>query len=233
MTQMKREDDSRSKIEGSMRMMESAFHQDTLGALADASPTPTVERVDRVKNAVEAAFTGRGSAATGGGKLSRTETVTVRLDPKLRYLAELAARKQRRTLSSYIEWAVEKSLADVVLTTRYSGEELQNEDLETVADKADELWDVDPSERFARLAITHPSLLGHDEQVLWKQIEDSGVLAKGWIPPTKDGVHWTPGHPDWKWLKQVGFPRLRDHWRTLCDVAEGRLDRSAMPRFAE
>ena len=36
----------------------------------------------------------------GGGKLSRSETVTVRLDPKLRYLAELAARIHRRTLSS-------------------------------------------------------------------------------------------------------------------------------------
>jgi hypothetical protein len=38
------------------------------------------------------------SKRKGGGKLSRSETVTVRLDPKLRYLAELAALKQRRTL---------------------------------------------------------------------------------------------------------------------------------------
>jgi hypothetical protein len=44
----------------------------------------------------------------GGGKLSRSETVTVRLDPKLRYLAELAARLHRRTLSSYIEWAIKR-----------------------------------------------------------------------------------------------------------------------------
>ena len=41
----------------------------------------------------------------GGSKLNRTETVTIRLDPKLRYLTELAARKQRRTVSSFIEWA--------------------------------------------------------------------------------------------------------------------------------
>ena len=37
----------------------------------------------------------------GGGKLARSETVTVRLDPKLRYLAELAARIQRRSVSSF------------------------------------------------------------------------------------------------------------------------------------
>ncbi len=49
----------------------------------------------------------------GGGKLSRSEVVTVRLDPKLRFAADLAARKQRRTLSSFIEWAVEKTVQGV------------------------------------------------------------------------------------------------------------------------
>ena len=43
------------------------------------------------------------TAKGGGAKLSRSETVTVRLDPKLRYLAELGARSQRRTVSSFIE----------------------------------------------------------------------------------------------------------------------------------
>ena len=61
----------------------------------------------------------------GGGKLARSETVTVRLDPKLRYLAELAARKQRRTVSSFIEWAVEQSFSGVNLYqgTGYNGDE--------------------------------------------------------------------------------------------------------------
>lgn len=167
----------------------------------------------------------------GGGKLARSETVTVRLDPRLRYLAELAARKQRRTLSSYIEWAIEKSLADVVLSTRYSGESLEHEETTTLADQAGELWDVDPAERLARLAMIHESLLTHDEQVLWKQVKDSGLLAKGWIPTRTEGGAWTAGRPDWKWLKEVGFPLLRDHWENLCKVASGELDRSHLPRF--
>ena len=54
----------------------------------------------------------------GGGKLARSETVTVRLAPKLRYLAELAARKQRRTLSSFIEWAIEETLETESVLTR-------------------------------------------------------------------------------------------------------------------
>lgn len=47
----------------------------------------------------------------GGSKLSRSETVTVRLDPMTRYLAVLAGRNQRRTLSSYIEWAIQSAIA--------------------------------------------------------------------------------------------------------------------------
>jgi len=66
---------------------------------------------------MEKAAKGRGG---GGGKLNRSETVTIRLDPKLRYLTELAARQQRRTLSSFIEWAIDSALKDVVLREEYT-----------------------------------------------------------------------------------------------------------------
>ena len=109
----------------------------------------------------------------GGGKLTRTETVTVRLDPKLRYLAELAARKQRRTLSSYIEWAIEDSLKTVML---FQGNSYENDPPATVADEVSRLWDVDQSERFVRLAIAYPELMTHEEQEVWKLLQDSHIL---------------------------------------------------------
>lgn len=46
-------------------------------------------------------------------KLNRSETVTVRLDPRLNYLAELAGRAQRRTKSSFIEWAVQQAIKEM------------------------------------------------------------------------------------------------------------------------
>lgn len=55
------------------------------------------------------------SRKSRGAKPSRSETVTVRLKPKTKYLAELAARKQRRTLSSFIECAAADSLNRVFL----------------------------------------------------------------------------------------------------------------------
>ena len=97
---------------------------------------------------------------SGGAKLARTETVTVRLDEKLRYLAELAARKQRRTLSSFVEWAVQDSLERVTLQPATSSEAAK-----TVASEATCLWDVDEPARFVKLATAYPELLTYDEQL--------------------------------------------------------------------
>ena len=99
--------------------------------------------------------------AKGGGKLNRTHMVTIRLDPKLRYLTDLAARSQHRTTSGFIEWAINNSLRDVGI---YS--ESDNEP--SLADIGNYLWDVDESDRFLKLAIGFPALLTHDEQVMWK-----------------------------------------------------------------
>jgi hypothetical protein len=45
----------------------------------------------------------------GGGKLNRSEIVQARLDPKLHMAAEIMARSDRRTLSSFIEKLIEQS----------------------------------------------------------------------------------------------------------------------------
>jgi hypothetical protein len=102
---------------------------------------------------------------TGGGKLSRSEVVTVRLDQKLRYLADLAARKQRRTLSSFIEGAIERALAEVKLS-----------ETSTVEQAAGKLWDIDESDRFVKLAFFDENLLTYDEQVIWKLIQEWNSL---------------------------------------------------------
>lgn len=100
----------------------------------------------------------------GGGKLTRSETVTVRLDPRLRYLSELAARSQRRTLSSYIEWTLQQSLDDVV-PKNFSWEE----DI-TLAERAEYLWHVEPADRLVRLAFQHSHLLNFEEANQWHVI---------------------------------------------------------------
>jgi hypothetical protein len=161
---------------------------------------------------------GQNKRRGGGGKLARSETVTVRLDPKLRYLAELAARKQRRTLSSFIEWAIEESLKSIHF--QGTGDDFGP----SAASVAAELWDVDEPDRFAKLALNYPDMLTHEEQVLWKLVRENGYVWKG--------HHDNTGK--WKWRVEptsLIFERLREHWATFIAVAHGEADGSALPTW--
>jgi hypothetical protein len=153
-----------------------------------------------------------------GGKLSRSETVTVRLDPKLRYLADLAARKQRRTLSSFIEWAIEDTLNRVIIEHDGPGSQ-------SIADQAAQLWDVDEPDRFTRLALNHPDLLAHDEQVVWKLIRENGFLWRGRYI-----------NNEWTWQVHAGsliIERLRKYWDKFVGVAKGEQTNDALPNWAD
>jgi hypothetical protein len=131
------------------------------------------------------------AATSGGGKLSRSEVVTVRLDPKTRYLAELAARRQRRTLSSYIEWAVAESL-DMFVDWEPSriGDDGQLE--------AERFWDVDDCDRLVKLALYDKSLLNFREQVLWKRIQEQA--APGDIDLSERKAKWEKVRKIWAQL---------------------------------
>jgi hypothetical protein len=155
-----------------------------------------------------------------GGKLSRSETVTVRLDPKLRYLAELAALKHRRTLSSFIEWALEDTLSRVKLR---DGSGYNNDHGETVADEASTLWDVDDADRFAKLGLHYPDLLTHEEQKRGKLIRENSFIWRG--------RYDSRGEWEWKVAEdKLNFDRLREHWEDFCAVARGERDISVLPR---
>jgi len=148
----------------------------------------------------------------------RTVVVGVRLEPKLRYLAEIAARKHRRSLNSFIEWAIEDSLNRVYLyeSAGFNGQR-------TVADEAADLWDVDDPDRFAKLAVRYPDMLTHEEQVLWKLIRENGYLWRG-------KHHQVTG--EWTWKTEEDsliFERLRDTWSTFTAVAKGAADKEVLP----
>ena len=149
---------------------------------------------------------------------SKTKVVGVRLDPRLRYLTELGARKQRRSISSFIEWAIEESLGSVTL-------EEGSKESTTVADEASALWDVDDADRFAKLALRYPDLLTHEEQVLWKLVRENGYLWRG---RCESGI--------WKWLVKestLNFDRLRENWSIFNAVAKGVEDFSKLPTWPE
>jgi hypothetical protein len=134
----------------------------------------------------------------------QTAIVSVRLNPKLRYLTELAARKHRRSLSNFIEWAVAESLQDVDL----QGLPETAHDNGTLADRSNYLWDTHEADRFVKLACDYPDLLTHEEQILWQLIRASKFLWRKYegsdeITPL---TNYLP--PD----KYFIYERLREHW---------------------
>ncbi len=163
------------------------------------------------------------SPKSGGGKLSRSETVTVRLDPKLNYLCELGARAQRRTKSSFIEWAIANSLDDVDVPT-LTGWNTQTVNLAHVAER---LWQVDEADRVAALALSAPSLLNHEEQLIWRYVKENGFLWRGQYN-SKDG-RWT-----WDISEtDLIIDRLRKHWDAFRSVALEGESEDILPKWQE
>lgn len=162
-------------------------------------------------------------ARSEGG--TKSAIVTVRLDPKLKYLAELAAKRQRRPLSSYIEWAVAQSLDDVRLDSidvDESGDPFRREISVSQAERDIGLWDPDESDRFIRLAIHFPELLDHDGQVLWKYIRENGAIWSGEFDDTGRYVWRTT-------MKTLQWDVLREHWDTFVSVADGTAGSKKLP----
>jgi len=159
---------------------------------------------------------------TGGGKLSRSETVTVRLDPKLNYLCELGARAQRRTKSSFIEWAIANSLDDVEVPTNGDwGPEKRS-----LNSDSERLWKVDEADRVAALAITAPSLLTHEEQLIWRYVRENGFLWRGQY--NKENR--------WTWAiaeHDLIIDRLRTYWEAFKRVALEGESESILPKWEE
>jgi hypothetical protein len=106
----------------------------------------------------------------GGGKLGRSEIVQVRFDPQLRFAADLAARAQKRTLSSYIESTVFKDIQtiqvdflvdDSFLSSRNSSNPVMLSEL------IKKLWHPDEILRFINIAEHAPLLLSKEESLRW------------------------------------------------------------------
>ncbi len=148
----------------------------------------------------------------------RTEVFAMRLDPKLKYLAEIAARKQRRSLANFVEWALDEALAKVKLDE--SGD-FTGQYAISVRDEANKLWDLEPSYRLINLAEKYPELLTYEEQIIWNAIFE--ITASETF---KDGA----GKPQYRVYdfvvvegknKSADRMVVRECWPTLVAYAEG------------
>jgi hypothetical protein len=124
----------------------------------------------------------------------RSDALTMRFDPKLKYFASLAARSERRTVSSFIEQAVEERLNKL---TFYECNKQT-----TMAELERELWAPCEADRFVKLADRLPFLLTYEEEMLWELIQND---QKFWLTASSDGVSQLT----------FNFKVHREHWDRL------------------
>jgi hypothetical protein len=97
--------------------------------------------------------------------------VTVAFDEKTRFLIEMAARKERRTVSSLINEAVHSYIPKMTYA--------EGGTLTPLATLVDEIWSPIASTRFVLHADRLPSTLTFEEQILWQLIQQDDDL---WRP---------------------------------------------------
>ncbi|WP_263351781.1 hypothetical protein [Acidicapsa acidisoli] len=132
-----------------------------------------------------------------GKGAARTETVGVRVDPKVRYLAEIAAREQQRSVSSFIEWAIRKILTEGSPSIEPGTGPMIDPTKQPKPMWGDGLWDVDEADRFFLLATMRSDLLTISEQRLWKlfhlgnptQDKNIATFREFWNSPSIDTTH--------------------------------------------
>jgi hypothetical protein len=105
-------------------------------------------------------------AATKG---NRSENLNLRFNPRLKYLAGIQARNERRTLSNLIENAVEAYLARTGVTI--GGKKT------SLLDWSEPLWAINEAERFVRFATEFPFLLTFEEEHLWAIIQNRELTS--------------------------------------------------------
>lgn len=103
------------------------------------------------------------------GRMAKTQTVPVRLDPVLKWAAELAAAKERRSLNSFVEWAVEQAVKRVSIWQGIGG---INDVLQDISawEVANDCWHILPMKRLKQLNQQFPGTLTVKERAIMQAV---------------------------------------------------------------
>jgi hypothetical protein len=147
----------------------------------------------------------------------RSETVTFRLDARLKFLADLAARSQGRKLGNFVEMAVENALQTVVIVDERelnAGTEGVYSPMhgKTLADVADSLWSRNEAIRFLNVFHTVPWLLTDGESKLLRILQHSDYFA-----------------PLVKGARILHSGRIQEHWTVLAAIRDGEANVYILP----
>lgn len=134
----------------------------------------------------------------------KTEALTLRLDPKVRFLIDLIARQKRQSITGVIESAIEVYATNFLIEAELWDEEIEEDKLQQVSlyKLSKELYSTDDSLRFMMLVWCCPRLLSYEEIRLKETIYGSKFF-------------WDQ-YPDGNNSREdIDTGLLREHWSSL------------------
>lgn len=148
-----------------------------------------------------------------------TVSVSLRIDPRIKYGIDLAARIQKRTVTGVVEWAVENALADIQMPTSVF-RELESPDAATdLASHLDDiLWSTNEGVRLVLLASRYPSLLTYDETLIWETIKLSPPFWRFLPSCAEDCTPWENARLD----------IVSECWEKLVEIVNSRKEISSV-----
>lgn len=145
-------------------------------------------------------------------RLVKSEIIPVRIDPQLRMAAELAAGRERRPLSSLIEWTLERAMREYEIAVE-KGESIS-------AWRVAELcWHPDPIWRLQLLAERFPDFMTFDEKSRWQAVLFMIGLEQNLEPKERPAGHFI--HVDWLPAMTAVWPYVVENVASL-DMMELR-----------
>ncbi|WP_312936823.1 hypothetical protein [Stutzerimonas nitrititolerans] len=113
------------------------------------------------------------------GKQNKLAPVSFRLDPKVKFAAEIMARHQRRSLASTVEWALLRSMEGSVQVGTGDGASI------TLNELVNTTWNEDDFIRSVNVAFIVPHLATHEEACIRTVIMASAPLFFGKKKPLR------------------------------------------------
>lgn len=154
--------------------------------------------------------------------------LTIRLDPKVRYQIELAARLYRSTLSNVMERYIREGLKEATIHPRITVKP-KNQSGVSLNSIIDELWDLDPKVRTVKLAIFAPELLNYEEAKIWQVITNIPALWSLKVKKNEFGAVLPPYD-----LEMLDVELIELHWNLLEKIASDKFSlQDARIKFKE
>jgi len=143
----------------------------------------------------------------------------LRIDPRIKYGIDLAARIQKRTVTGVVEWAVERALADVHMPPDVFREhQVPDAPTDLASHLDDMLWSTNEGVRLVLLASRFPSLLTYDETLIWETVKLSPPFWRVLPASPEECTPWENARLD----------VIAEHWDKVLKLVAERKELSAI-----